>query len=419
MKRTLNISIVTTALLSYFACPMFAAAKETNTEFENVAVMKDKTGPSHFEAWNQTKQSWQKEYGLQLGMDYNMLGLHAVDAIGDSSAASGAVRVYGQWDLVKTDSGSTGGVVFKFEHRHKYTETSPKEFGLAELGYIGFVHSLYGDQGFRVTHLFWRQSMLDNRMVTYLGFLDMTDYTDFYPLASPWNDFNNGVFSSGSGTIGGLPDGGLGIMLGGFITDKVYGSASIMDAKGNASDLLQGAEDLFDSGATWKSLEIGYTPSRDMLFIQNAHLTFWQRDEVGNDEEGYGINVNLSGLIEKQWLPFIRYGWAEDGGAMYDSSLSAGFGYIPAQRSEDMFGLAFNWASTMASTFGNIDFEDQYTAELYYRAQVLPWLQLSPSVQVINHTAINFDAIEVGDLENIFIEDKTDVVFGVKARFAF
>ncbi|WP_427976431.1 carbohydrate porin [Agarivorans sp.] len=420
MKKQLSFSMLALAGLSCLAYPFAALSKQAKTDFENVAVMQDSTSNlSRFDIWNKTKQHWQEEYGLQLGMDYNMLGLGASDPLGESSAASGALRLYGQWDMVHTDSGSTGGVVFKFEHRHKYTDSSPKDFGLKDLGYIGFVHSLYGDQGFRITHLFWRQSMLNDRMVAYAGFLDMTDYTDFYPLASPWNDFNNSVFSTGNGTIGGLPDGGLGLMLGGFITDKVYSSASIMDAKGNASDLTQGVEDLFDSGATWKSFEIGYTPSREMLFIQNAHVSFWQRDAVAGDLKGHGLNLNISGLLGQQWLPFFRAGWAKDGGAMYDASVSAGFGYMPTARSQDMLGFALNWASPMASTFGGINFDDQYTMELYYRAQVTPWLQLSPGVQLMNYTAIDLQAIESGNLANVFIEDKTNLVFALKARFVF
>ncbi|WP_221075424.1 carbohydrate porin [Agarivorans aestuarii] len=420
MKPTFRLSVTVAMLMSVMAISTTAFAQENNNESEVLTVMKDTpVEKSNFDSWNETKAHWQEEHGLQLSVDYNMLGLTATDALGDSSAASGALRVYGQWDMVHTDSGSTGGIVFKFEHRHKYTDSSPKDFGIKDLGYLGFVHSLYGDQGFRATHLFWRQSMLDDRMVAYAGFLDMTDYTDFYALASPWNDFNNGVFTTGSGTIGGLPDGALGVMLGGFMTDSVYASASILDAKGNASDLAQGVKDLFDTGATWKSFEVGYTPSKDMLFIDNAHVSFWQRDAVGNDKEGHGVNVSVSGLVNNQWLPFIRAGWAQDGGAMYDASVSVGFGYIPTGRSEDMMGLAFNWASPMASTFGDIDFDGQYTAELYYRAKIAPWFQLSPSIQVMNHTAINLDAIESGDMSNALIKDKTDVVIGLKAQFLF
>ncbi|GEA62112.1 carbohydrate porin [Vibrio comitans] len=411
MKILPKFSLVTFMMMS-LSCQ--AMAMEHHDERGEVIAE-----PSHFESWTETKQRWQEEHGLQLGMDYNMLGLTATDALGESSAASGALRVYGQWDMVHTQSGSTGGIVFKFEHRHKYTDSSPKEFGIKDLGYIGFVHSLYGDQGFRTTHLFWRQSMLDDRMVAYAGFLDMTDYTDFYALANPWTDFNNSVFTTGNGTIGGLPDGALGVMLGGFITDSVYASASILDAKGNASDLGQGVRDLFDSNATWKSLEIGYTPSKELLFINNAHVTVWQRDAVEDDKEGYGVSASISGLIDGQWLPFLRGGWAKDAGALYDASVSAGFGYIPSLRNQDMMGFAVNWASPMASTFAGVDFDDQYTAELYYRAQITPWLQLSPSVQVMNHTAINVNAIESGDMINALIKDKTDVVFGLKARFAF
>ncbi|MCB5357851.1 carbohydrate porin [Vibrio lentus] len=403
MKHLLNLSTVTLIL----------ASGVTTAE---VMPVESSTSRSHYDSWNETKQNLQKEHGLQLGMDYNMLSMEAIDPLGDSSAAAGALRVFGQWDLLEAEDGDKGGIVFKFEHRHKYTENSPKEYGLADLGYFGFAHSLYGDQGFRTTHLFWRQSLMQEQMVVYAGFLDMTDYTDFYALASPWNDFNNGVFTSGSGTIGGLPDGALGVMAGGFFSDSIYGSASILDAKGNASDLVEGAKELFDTGATWKSLELGWTPSKDMLFISNAHISLWQRDAVGNDDEGYGINLSLSGLVAERWLPFIRAGWAQDGGAMYDASVSVGFGYIPAQRNQDMFGLAVNWASPMESTTQGLDLDDQYTTEAYYRAQITPWLQISPSMQVLNHTAIDL----TNGFDNInLIQNKTDVVFALKAKFEF
>lgn len=396
-----------------------AFAEEHEGDLNNSVQIESPSYVVHKNSWGEMKQSWKDDLGLDFNIDYNMLGLTSSNSFGESSAGAGALRLFGQWDFVETESGSKGGMVFKFEHRHKYTDSSPKDFGLQDLGYLGFVHSLYGDQGFRATHLYWRQTMLDDRMVAYAGFLDMTDYFDFYTLANPWTDFNNSVFSTGNGTIGGLPDGALGVMLGGFLTDSFYASASVIDAKGNASDLIKGAKDFIDDGATWKSVEFGYTPSQEMLFLTNTHLSLWQRDAVGDDLEGHGINVSVSGLIDNQWLPFLRAGWAEDGGAVYDASVSAGFGYIPASRTADMFGLAINWASPMASTFGDIQFDDQYTAEVYYRAQVTPWLQLSPSIQMMNYTAINFDAIESGNSSQALVKDKTNVVFGINARFMF
>ncbi|WGS59962.1 carbohydrate porin [Vibrio lentus] len=81
-----------------------------------------------------------------------------------------------------------------------------------------------------------------------------------------------------------------------------------------------------------------------------------------------------------------------------------------------MFGLAVNWASPMESTTQGLDLDDQYTTEAYYRAQITPWLQISPSVQVLNHTAIDL----TNGFDNInLIQNKTDVVFALKARFEF
>ena len=154
MKHLLNLSTVALIL----------ASGVTTAE---VMPVESSASRSHYDSWNETKQNLQKEHGLQLGMDYNMLSMGAIEPLGDSSAAAGALRVFGQWDLLETEDGDKGGIVFKFEHRHKYTENSPKEYGLADLGYLGFAHSLYGDQGFRTTHLFWRQSLMQEQMVVY------------------------------------------------------------------------------------------------------------------------------------------------------------------------------------------------------------------------------------------------------------
>ena len=106
-----------------------------------------------------------------------------------------------------------------------------------ELGYAGLTSVGYSDQGWRATHLFWRQRFGDGRGVSYIGFLDTTDYADVYTLASPWTGFANIAFQNGSGAMGGIPDGALGAMVGGFLTDKLYLVGSIADANGDPTDL--------------------------------------------------------------------------------------------------------------------------------------------------------------------------------------
>ena len=123
-------------------------------------------------------------------MPINSLGFAAIDSPGKSSAASGVFRVFGSWELYNRGETNNGSIVFKVENRHAYSDVAPSAFG-GELGYAGLTSSVFSDQGWRTSHLFWQQRFANGRGISYLGFLDTTDYVDVYPLASPWSGFAN------------------------------------------------------------------------------------------------------------------------------------------------------------------------------------------------------------------------------------
>jgi hypothetical protein len=50
---------------------------------------------------------------------------------------------------------NNGSIVFKVENRHAYTDLAPSAFG-GELGYVGLANTVFSDQGWRTTHLFWQ-----------------------------------------------------------------------------------------------------------------------------------------------------------------------------------------------------------------------------------------------------------------------
>jgi porin len=229
------------------------------------------------QGWRDWKSRVNEQTGLDFGFDYNILGFLSTDSLGDSGAASGAFRFYGTWDLINRDQADTGSLVFKFENRHAYTNVPPNEFGF-EVGYVGLVNSVFGDQGWRTTHLYWRQNFAGGRGMSFVGFLDTTDYTDVFVLASPWTGFDNLVFQTGSGSMGGTPDGALGAMVGGLLSDTIYAVASIADANGDASNIFDGFNSFFNKFETFKTLEIGWNPNAELLFVDNAHVTFWQVD---------------------------------------------------------------------------------------------------------------------------------------------
>ena len=229
-------------------------------------------------SWEDWKADIADRSGLSFGLDYNALGFAATDSLGDDTSASGAFRLFGTWDFFGRGTKNTGGIVFKVEHRHDYSDVAPSQFG-SELGYAGSITPVFSDQGWRTTHLHWRQGFSDGRGVAYAGFLDVTDYVDVYALASPWTAFSNLAFETGSGTIGAIPDGAFGAMVGGFISGNIYAIGGIADANGDATDLTGEFDSFFDDFETFKSLEFGWTSSRKnepALFLNNFHVTFWQ-----------------------------------------------------------------------------------------------------------------------------------------------
>lgn len=355
--------------------------------------------------WDAWKAGIQERTGLDFGIDYNALGFIATDSTGNDSASSGSLRLFGTWELLNRGDSNSGSIVFKFENRHKYGSVAPTEFG-GEIGYAGLPSSVFSDQGTRATHLYWEQNFSDGRGVAYVGWLDVTDYTDVYALASPWTGFSNLAFQTGSSSIAGLPDGALGAMVGGFLSDNYYAAVSLADANADATDPLDGFDTLFNDFETFKTFEIGWISGPERLFIDNAHVTFWQidnREEAGTPD-GHGVAFSVTNSINDQWLPFLRGGWSKDGGSLYEASLSAGFGYSK-DPTRNLLGMGLNWSRPNDDTFGS-GLSDQYTLEAFQRWQITENIALTPSVQIIHKPAFNPD-------------DDTIALFGLRFRMAF
>ena len=70
----------------------------------------------------------------------------------------------------------------------------------------------------------------------------------------------------------------------------------------------------------------------------------------------------------------------------------------------DVLGVGFNWSRPAEDDFGP-GLDDQYTAEIYYRLQVLKVLTVTPDVQLIIDPAFN-------------PQESSIWVFGLRARLA-
>lgn len=359
-----------------------------------------------FDPYFKWKKSIKEKHGLSFGADYSMAYLSASDNPPDAEDNTGSdiARFFGSWELVGRESGNIGAFVWKMEHRHGYTDVPASAFGF-NLGYAGLIEAPFSDQGFRWTNLYWRQRLNENRITLYGGFLDATDYVDVYALASPWTGFLNFAFSTGTLTMPIPNDATLGAAAGAMLTDSIFLIGGLVDRNADPTDPFEGFDTFFSDNEYFKSIEIGWTPSQDRIYLDNAHLTFWHADvrtEVG-ESDGWGFNISYSRYLAKKWMPFIRAGYAKDSGSLMQKSVSVGFGYQPVPKG-DLFGFGINWGEPNEDTYGS-GLRDQYTAEIFYRWQLTPQFAITPDVQLLIDPALNP------------LEDQI-WVFGLRARLA-
>jgi len=338
--------------------------------------------------WDDFRQNLIDQYGLTVSADYTAALLTANETFSDDTGAGGIARLYGTYDLFNVDNGT---LVWKFEHRHAHGDTSPFDFSLGQIGYVGLQMAPFNDQDFRTQNLYWRQRLNDGRSTLYVGVLDATDYVDVFGLASPWMHFMNLAFSTGSATIGLPNDAAAGIAFGTMVTDNLYVVAGITDTNGDPTRPFEGFGNFFSDNEYFTSVEIGYTPAQDQIFFDNYHVTVWHKDkqEAANIPDGWGINFSVSRFLNNNLMPFFRGGYAEDAGSLLETSISVGLGYKTVAF-DGLLGAAINWGSPNADTFGP-GLDDQFALEMFYRVPAGKRVAITADVQYIKDPALNPD----------------------------
>ena len=346
------------------------------------------------QSWLEPYFDWKRKpnekHGLSFGMDYTAVGLWASDSPGEDEAASGMFRLFGNWTATGRGTANTGSVIFKLEHRHRYTAVAPKGLGF-ETGYVGLHEPPFNNDTWRLTNLYWMQRMHEGHFNLLGGLVDVTDYVDVNALANPWTGFFNFAFSTGSATIPVPNDGGLGGALGAALSENFYTVVGIADTNADPTQPGDSFESFFDDSELFSHVELGWFSSYDRRYLDNAHLTLWHADEreATGDAAGSGVNFSWSYFYQDKWMPFVRGGWTENGGSLLERSLSAGFGY-QAVLNQDLLGIGLNWGRPNSDTFGP-GLDDQFTAEVFYRVQFSENFAITPDLQFISNPALNPD----------------------------
>ena len=264
-------------------------------QVDNRIAIDKKTRPSFLELpflqpYFDFKNNVEEKTGLNFALDYTSVFFKTSSDIGAGSASGGIFRFYGSWDLVGKNSGNSGALVYKLEHRQKYSAIPLSSLGL-DMGYVGLIAAPFNNSGYRTQNLYWRQRLANGRLAIVAGFLDVTDFLDVYGLASPWMHFMNFSFSTGVAAVNLPNDGYLGIGIGGWITKNIYAIAGIGDLNGNTANVFEGFNTFFNNNEYFKHAEIGISSAKEYIVLDNIHATFWQRDETSatGDPMGGGL----------------------------------------------------------------------------------------------------------------------------------
>jgi len=369
--------------------PSFGGPNSVSGQLADDAKPGSLTGANVLQSYNDWKAALRKKHGLAFSLDYTMGVLAATETIGaKDNGAGGAVRFFGSWDLVGRESGNTGTFIWKVEHRHKYTDI-PVSGVAPAMGYAGAILPTLSNAGFRLTNLFWQQKVNEGRLELIGGMIDTTDWVDLYALASPWTGFFNFALATGGASIPVPDDAAIGAYINAMLTKNAYIIAGFADSNADSTDPLNGFDTFFNDNEYFKSIELGWTTSQERFYLDNIHLTFWHADEreQAGVPDGWGANFSYSKSFAEKWMPFVRGGYADDGGSVLQKTLSAGLGYH-LKDDISLLGLGFNWGQPNETTFVP-GLDDQYTTELFCRFQVAENFQLTPDIQYVVNPALN------------------------------
>lgn len=328
-----------------------------------------------------------ESFGLQVGVDYSIMAQQLSESLGEDAAAGGVFRLYGQWTPSHRGEPIAGGLVYKLEERHRIgTDIAPQALGPVA-GYQGLTALTFSDAGLLLTNLYWHQSFLDSRVAFAAGIVDTTDYVDVYGLVNPWTEFSNVAFTTNPAIA--FPDQSFGVAVRLSITPHLYTLFGIADPDGDPEHPGDTFRNFFARSTQFRHLEIGWAGSWDERFVDNVHVMVWQvdrREEAGVDA-GWGIVGSFSHVFADRWLPFLRAGYSDGGGALLRALVSAGLGYRLNDR-EDYIGIGASWGRPPTDVTGGT-IEDQGAFEIYYRAQIFPHLTLTPDFQLLLNPARN------------------------------
>ncbi|HIJ70611.1 MAG TPA: carbohydrate porin [Planctomycetes bacterium] len=368
--------------------------------------------------------------GIELG--FGITSIYQVNVRGGSGTGARRGRHSGSYDLElsvdlhKLLGFETGGIYMLVEGGWPDAEG----IDAASVGsYFGVNADAIGNDAMLVKELYYQGPLFGDSFTIMLGKIDFTGVFDASAYADDeCTQFLNAAFVDNP-TIP-FPDYSLGIVLNWDITDSLYLAGGVADAQADGRET--GFRTAFyDEDYFFYALETGITPklnSTNGLMPGAYRVGMWvdgqdkgRFSNSRNYRDDTGVYVSCDQMVYKennspddsQGLGiFGRFGYANSDLNPVGNFWSIGLQYegLLYGRDNDILGIGFAQGifSDYAGANDGADYTENHenALEVYYNAQVAPWLSLSPGIQYISNTG--------GD-ETV----KDAVVLGLRAQMIF
>jgi hypothetical protein len=311
----------------------------------------------------------------------------------DTFGMSSAMTLVGTWDLYNKGCPNQGELTLGIDGRWGYGVAFPADLGPDSLGSLGFTANQFSEYNpsFIVRNLFWRQGSRDAGWMYRIGRI-----TPDAMLSSSAhiNGLTTYLPVGGSGPFAmGLPDSGLGMAAGLFLSDHVNVMGLVSDANANRFDFGDlGEGDLFAA----VELQVKILP-----LTKNAGystITFWHNDGTedgvaingSSGREGWGLFIKHEQELtcDGRAVAIGRWGRSYNESALYNQQANAHFllydPFLSGQYNNqdlthaDVIGTAYTWVQPSAA--GS---RGESNVELFYRVPLFPYTDMTLSYQAI------------------------------------
>jgi porin len=277
--------------------------------------------------------------------------------------------------------------------------------------YFGVNDDAAGCRPIDVTECWYGQALFEDDFQYRLGKLDLTSVffatpgiTGAFDASNFANDENTQFINSAlvnNPTIP-FPENGLGAEVLLSLADFGYVCAALADARADVrrtgfNTAFHGECDFIYIAETGINTRLRSTKGpllgsyRFGLWYDPRKKQEFSTGEILRDDAGFYLSCDQVVLRENndpqdtQGLGlFARYGWADSRVNPVTNFLSAGVQYQGLLRGRDRDVLGFGFAQGFFSNQAT-DFTDDYESiwELYYSAQIAPWMAVSPDIQYV------------------------------------